>query len=80
MGEIFDILFFRSLIRSVGLYTRFYFFKFIGKKRSLKSLSNERKDPYKDMGHALEQDLTNAIVGAIIVIPSILLLAYLAFR
>ena len=64
MQNIFAILIFRIITRSIGQFARYNFFRLIGKKRSWKSLSNESKDEYKDMGNALKQDFFNAIVGS----------------
>ena len=68
MGEIFAIVVARAIIREIGLFTRYFFFILIGKKRTIKSLSNETKDEYNDLGNAIKQDVLNAIVGAIIVV------------
>jgi hypothetical protein len=66
MEDIFAIVIFRTITRSIGHYARYIFFKIIGKKISWKSLSNESKDEYKDIGKALKQDFYNAVIGSII--------------
>lgn len=68
MNKLFQIFFFRGLSRKVGLYVRYYFFKLFKKERSLKSLSNEYEDMYKDLGNALNQDFINAAVGTIVIL------------
>ncbi len=66
MGDLLVIIILRTIIRVTGQYTRYYLYKLIGRKRTLKSLSNESKDDYKDMGKALNQDFFNAFIGTII--------------
>ena len=79
MEEIFGILVVRAIIRETGLFTRYLFFLVIGKKRSLKSLSNETKDEYRDMGKAIKQDFFNAVVGGIIIGLLILMIVSIIF-
>jgi hypothetical protein len=66
MSNLFQIFFFRIITRTIGLYSRYFFFKLVKKERSLKSLSNEYKNMYKDFGEALNQDFINALVGTIV--------------
>lgn len=73
MNKFFQIFFFRIISRTIGLYSRFLFFKLIQKERSLQSLSNEYKDLYKDYGYALNQDFMNGLVGTIVFILIILI-------
>lgn len=56
---IFDIIFRRILARTLGLYTRYYFFKLLGKNKSIDYLSGSQTD-----GEFYSQDLINALVGA----------------
>ena len=55
-----------TLIKSIGLYTRYYFFLIAGKKRTLKSLSYEAKDEYKDLGKQIYQGFLNTLIGTIV--------------
>jgi hypothetical protein len=64
--DLLHTLLFRAIFGVVGQYTRFYFFRIIGRKRTLRSLSNESKDDYRNMGKALTQDFLNAVVGLIV--------------
>jgi|GEM_PF-2269048 len=66
MGNFFTIIFFRDIACQIGIFTRFLFFKCIGKKRSLKSLSDDYKDLYKDYSKGLKQEYSNLIVGIIV--------------
>jgi TRAP-type mannitol/chloroaromatic compound transport system permease large subunit len=66
MENLLVIVIFRTIIRTIGLYTRYCFFWAIGKKKSLKSLSYESKDMYKDLGKEITQDFLNAVIGAIV--------------
>lgn len=66
MDRFFLFIIFRSIVRSIGQYSRYYFFKLIGKPHPMKSLSNQFKDQYKDLDKALSQDFLNALIGTII--------------
>lgn len=78
MNNLFQIFFFRIVSRTVGLYSRFFFFKLLKKERSIKSLSNEYGDMYKDFGNAVSQDFLNAIVGTIVVL-SLIVISFVIF-
>ena len=80
MKKLIGILIFRTIIRIIGQYARYYFFLLIGRKKTLKSLSNEAKDEYKDLGNALTQDFLNAVIGATIFCIISLLIASIVFR
>ena len=73
MGELLVIIFGRELLRTIGKYSRFIFYRFIGRKRTLRSLSDISKDMYSDVQHALNQDFLNAFVGAIMLVFIIVL-------
>ena len=79
MGDILGILLLRTIIRTIGQYTRYFYFWLIRRKRSLKSLSNESKDQYKDLGNALTQDFFNGLIGAIIFGIIILIIVSIIF-
>jgi len=66
MDNLLVVIFFRSIIRFLGKYGRYFWFKLIGSPRSLKSLTNRVKNDYADMGNAMKQDFLNAVVGAVI--------------
>lgn len=80
MQEFLATLLFRGIFRTIGQYTRYYFFKLIGRKRTLRSLSNESKDEYKDMGNALKQDFLNAVAGIIVFLVIVLILFGIILR
>lgn len=61
MDILFDIFIKRLIIRFFGLYSRYIFFRIIGKGKSLKYLSGENK---KEINN-LNQDFFNALVGLI---------------
>ena len=79
MENIFGILIVRTIIREIGKYARYFFFKLIGKKKRLRSLSNEAKDDYKDLGNALTQDFFNAVVGGILFFAIVLMIVAIVF-
>jgi hypothetical protein len=79
MENVFAILIFRTLTRGIGQYIRYAFFQLIGKKRSLKSLSNESKDEYKDLGHAFTQDFFNALIGSVVFFTILILVVGIVF-
>jgi hypothetical protein len=66
MDDFLVLIVFRAIVRTIGKYVRFAFFNLIGKRKSLKSLSNRTKNEYSDLGKAIQQDFYNAIVGSII--------------
>lgn len=65
MENLLSILFYWSFCQNIGKYVRYYFFKAIGKKKDINSLSNKYKDKYEDMGKALNHEFINRIVGLI---------------
>jgi len=75
MQGLIGIVIIRSLIRFLGLHTRYLFYKLTNNPKSLKSLSNEYKDDYKDLGKALGQDFLNAVVGILIIVGCVLVAA-----
>lgn len=79
MEEFFGILIVRTIIRAIGQYARYFFFLLAGKKRTLKSLSNESKNEYKDLGNAMTQDFLNAIVGGVIFGMVVLIIVSIVF-
>jgi len=68
MGDLFGLIVTRFIIRFVGRYSRYYYYRIIGKSRTLKSLSNESNNPIEDTGNAVKQDFFNAIVGSAIIV------------
>jgi hypothetical protein len=79
MEDILGIILFRTLIRTIGQYTRYFYFWLIGRKRSLKSLSYESKDEYKDLGKELTQGFFNGLVGAIVLGLIVLIIVSIIF-
>lgn len=78
MEELIGILFAREIIRFVGKYSRYFFFKIIGKDISIEKLSNvsTKED---DFAEAVNQDMLNAIVGMIVFIPLCVVIAFCVF-
>lgn len=76
MNKIFSAIFSRVLIRKVGQYTRYCFFRVIKNPKSLDKLSNNSNDDYKDLEHAIHQDILNTFVGAVV----FLIIAILIFQ
>jgi len=62
MDILIEIIFGRIIVRFFGLYTRYFFFFLIGKRKTIKYLSGDTK---KDDTSSLSQDFSNAIVGLI---------------
>ena len=79
MEEILGMFFFRLITRPIGQYARYFFFLLIGKRKSLKSLSNEMRDEYKDMGKSLKQDFYNAVIGTAIFFVILLIIIRIVF-
>lgn len=61
MDILFDIFIKRLIIRFFGLYSRYIFYKIIGKGKSLTYLSGENR---KEINN-LNQDFFNALVGLV---------------
>ena len=79
MEEIFGIIIIRDLVRWIGKYCRYFFYKLMGKKISVKKLSsNYRKD--SDYPNAINQDIINAVVGTTVFIILSCIVAYLVFK
>ena len=62
MDILIEIIFGRIIVRFFGLYTRYFFFFLIGKRKTIKYLSGDTK---KDDTSSFSQDFSNAIVGLI---------------
>ena len=71
---IFEIVFRVFIVRIVGVYSRYFFFKILGKYKTIKYLTGE-----KDKSGGFSQDFINAIVGIFITILVLVLLAYLIY-
>ena len=81
MEELIGFIFIRSLIRTLGLYTRYFFFRLIGKKRMLKTLQGDySKDEYLYLGKNFTQDILNTIIGIIIFCFLTLFIVSIVFR
>jgi len=61
MNLFIDLILRRIIVRVLGLYTRYFFFYTIGKKKTIKYLSGNTKE----LSTSLSQDFKNAIVGTI---------------
>jgi len=76
--EFFVEIIFRGLIvHFFGLYTRYYFFKFIGKNKPLKYLSGEKQ--VYDSTDLIQQPIFNAVIGIIVFSCLGFLFVYLSF-
>jgi hypothetical protein len=76
--EFFVEIIFRGIIvHSLGLYTRFYFFKLFGKKKDIKYLSGEKV--IKDKINSVQQPFLNAIIGLITFCSLSVLIAYIVY-
>lgn len=77
--DIFLELFIRNiLVHFFGRYTRFYFFKFIGKPKTMKYLKGEFKK--KDEYNSLSQGLLNGIVGLISLAAFTIIIYYIIYN
>jgi hypothetical protein len=73
MNFFIEIILGRIIIRFFGLYTRYFFFKVVGKSKDLKYLSGNR--PSKR--NSLSQDFFNALVGMITILLLAMGIAYI---
>jgi len=75
MQSIFQIIVGRFIGRFIGLNIRYLFFKLFGKKVSYEELRTpiiNRNNDYDAKG--LQQDIYNALVGALVILITILIL------
>lgn len=79
MEEIFGIIIIRDLVRWIGKYCRYFFYKLIRKNVTLKELSNNYKKD-SEYPNAVNQDISNAIIGTIVFIIISCVIAYLVFK
>lgn len=75
MDFFIEIILGGLIANTLGLYTRYLFFKVIGKKKSIKHLSGKGKD---DMTN-VSQNMANTIVGLIVFIPLSIGIVYVIF-
>jgi hypothetical protein len=76
MEILIEIIFGRIIIRFFGVYTRYFFFFLIGKRKNIKYLSGNTKEHIT----SLSQDFSNAVVGLISFSFTAIGIAYLVFR
>lgn len=77
MDLFIEIIFRGLIINIIGLYSRYYFFLLIGKKRELKYLEGAGST---NKSHNVSQEMLNGIVGLTIFCLSSVLIAWLIFR
>ena len=78
MNKIFSAIFSRIIVRKIGQYTRYYFFRAVKSPKSLGKLSNNSNDDYKELENAIHQDILNTFVGVfVLLIIGVLLLQVL---
>jgi len=80
MEEIFGWFLIRDLARGIGLYSRYFFYKLVGKNRSIASLTNSSGNNKKSENKQLSQDIINAIVGTVIFCIFAILIASIVFK
>lgn len=75
MDFLIEIILGGLIANTLGLYTRYFFFKIIGKKKSIKYLSGKEKD---DMTN-VSQNMANTVVGLIMLVPIGVGIAYIFY-
>ena len=76
--ELFAEIIFRGIIVNVvGLYTRYYFFRLVGKTKTIEYLKGGKST--KDEYNNVSQNFLNSIVGLIITCLISVSIAYLVF-
>lgn len=75
MGILIEIFIEGFIINILGLYTRFFFFKLLGKNVTIKQLSGNTKK----MQDNISQNMANAIIGIIMFVPLSLGVLYVIF-
>lgn len=76
MEHVFEMLLRGVVVQYLGVYTRYIFFRLIGKKKSVAYLSGNTKSSNLSGG---SQDLFNVIVGIGIFFIMAISIAYLVF-
>jgi len=61
-------LLFELLADPIGVYTRYFFFKIIGKKKNIEYLRGNSKDPSDNFGQAFVNTLIGFIVFCVVVV------------
>ncbi len=74
MNVIVDMIFRQLIVRFIGVYIRYFFFKIIGKEKSLMHL---RGEDMEDPANAVMQDFFNAVIGMFV--PTIIIMAIAYF-
>lgn len=80
MEQLFYVFFRRYLIRVIGKYSRYFYYRVIMKPRTIESLSNVLKEDNEDVGNSLKQDFLNAFVGSIVLILLSIFIAWLIWH
>lgn len=75
MDFIIEIILRGFIANTLGLYTRYFFFKIIGKNKTIKYLSGERKDAMTNVS----QNMANTVVGLIVFVPLGIGIAYIFY-
>lgn len=73
------VLFVRSMTRMIGKRIRYAYLRLIGKAVTMKQLSAQVTDEYKDLGTALRQDFWNALIGTVFFIIISTVIALIVF-
>lgn len=75
MDTLIELFFRVFLVRFIGLYSRYYFFKAIGRPKTRKYLEGYYKN-----SDGISQDFFNAIIGILILVILSVLSAYIIYR
>jgi len=74
--DFFIEIILRGFIANIlGLYTRYFFYKVIGRKKTIKYLSGDGKD---DMTN-VSQNMANTVIGLIVFVPLGISIAYIFY-
>lgn len=75
--NIFAVVFGRIIGRMIGLHTRYFFFRLIGKEVSYEDLKPpviNKENDYEEKG--LQQDMYNILVGSLVVLIIVTILFF----
>jgi hypothetical protein len=75
MSFLLEIIIGGFIANTLGLYTRYFFFKIIGRKKTIKYLSGEGKDDRTNVS----QNMANTVIGMIVAVPLGVGIAYIYF-
>lgn len=73
---LLEVIFRGIIVQTLGVYSRYYFFRLIGSKKSISYLTGSKNS---SGSMSASQDFFNALVGLIVFCAVAVLIAYIVF-